>query len=234
MTEPANNSKMSELTPEVSPETIPEISPKPNPEPNPEPAIVLEPPAKTETAQWSKTLIDMGAPLVFAGVYFTTKDLLLATGVLIVTSIIAVIAAYVLEKRLAVMPLIAAGAAIIFGGLTLIFHDPSFIKIKVTIMNGLFGGVLLVGLAFKKVFLKMLMGEAIRLKDQAWKTLTLSYGLYFFAVALSNEIIWRTQSDAFWVTWRASLFFITIGFSIALAPFLMKNMITDEDKAPKS
>jgi intracellular septation protein len=193
---------------------------------------------KAKSGNTIKMAIDFGAPLAFGLTYFgaekfgqfADKDmpLLIATGVLVVASTIALIAAYVLEKRVAWMPLIVAVFAIVFGGLTLWLHDTRIIKIKLTVIECFLGAVMLGGLALKKNPLKALIGDSLPLKDEAWGTLTLAYGLFFFAIGIANEFIWRTQTEAIWVTWKSSLFFVTVIFSICMAPYLMKHMKTDD------
>ncbi len=183
---------------------------------------------------WVKMAIDFGAPLAFGATYFIAgrmphadKDfpLLLATGVLAGTSALALVAGFVLEKRVAWMPLVVGLFALVFGGLTLYFHDTRFIKMKLTFLNAAFGLTLLGGLYLKKAPLKALLGEALPLKEEAWPRLTLYYGLFFLVVAVANEIIWRTQAEAVWVTFKSSMFLVTLAFSLCLTPFLMKNLV---------
>lgn len=111
-------------------------------------------------------MIDLGAPIAFAAVYFFTKDFMLATAVLIAGCVVAMAAGYYFERKIAPMPLITALAAIIFGGLTLFLKDPTILKIKLTILYGLFATILLGGLVFKKLFLKDLLGSALRISDE--------------------------------------------------------------------
>jgi intracellular septation protein len=183
---------------------------------------------------WVKMAIDFGAPIAFALTYFilgrfsfADKDfpLLAATGVLVTASTLALIAGFIIEKRVAWMPLIVGIFALVFGGLTLLLHDTRIIKMKLTVFNAAFSLLLFGGLWLKKQPLKAVIGEAIRLKPEAWDKLSLYYALYFMGVAIANEIIWRTQAESIWVGFRASLFVVTIVFSLALAPFLMKNML---------
>jgi intracellular septation protein len=178
--------------------------------------------------QWVKQAIDIGAPLVFAAVYFVTKDFMKATAVLIGASVIAVVAGLIIDRRIPMMPLITAGVAIVFGGLTLYFKDPRILKMKMTILYGLLAAVLLIGQAFNKPFLKMMLGGAVPLRDEAWPKLTIIYALFFAVLAVINEIIWRTQPDGTWVAFKASIFVILIAFSILLTPFLMKNMVVED------
>lgn len=179
-------------------------------------------------SQYIKTFIDLGGLVGFAAVYFITKDFLLATWILVGVSIVAVVLGLVLDKKIAYGPLVTAVLAIIFGGLTLVFKDPRILKMKLTIIYGVFTLILLGGFYFKKMPLKLILGQALPLKEEAWKTISLAYAGFFATVALANEIIWRTQSEEFWVMFKTALFFVFIAFSVALAPYMMKNMIPEE------
>lgn len=214
-----------------------------------ETAIEADPDAGFAPAEvkqnYVKMAIDFGAPIAFGVTYFAAgkfghfadhdMPLLIATGVLVASSALALAAGFIFERRVAWMPLIVGAFALVFGGLTLIFHDTRFIKMKLTFLNLAFGAVLLGGLWLKKQPLKGLIGDALPLKEEAWPKLTLYYGLFFLAVAISNEIIWRTQPEAFWVTFKSSLFVVTLIFSLCLTPFLMKNMVmakAPDEKSP--
>jgi intracellular septation protein len=186
-----------------------------------------------------KMAVDFG-PLVAFGLTFLVykllkiepqKDALIwASGALGAASLVALIAGLILEKRIAWIPLVSCVITIPMTALTVLTHDPVFVKIKMTIVDGLIGSVLLGGLWLKKEPLKVLLGETLRLKDAAWPRLTLYYALFYYAMAAINEIVWRTQSDNIWVTWKmVSIIGGPVVFSIALLPFMMKNMITDPD-----
>ena len=188
------------------------------------------------TARWVRIAVDYGAPIAFAVTFYGFgRDLILATGVLVAASLLALIVGFVLERRLAPMPLIAGGFALVFGGLTLIFHDPSFVKMKITFQNAAFAVALLGGLALNKNPLKALLGESLKMADSAWRQLTLRYGLYFVAVAIANEVIRNTQSDAFWVNFRTALLPLAIVFSLSQTPFMMKHLQKPDegDTAPE-
>jgi len=187
------------------------------------------PPAKK--TDWLRMVIDYAAPLAFLAVWLIKRDYLLATKVLMVGSVVAVIAGLVLQKRLAPLPLVAGGFAIVFGTLTLVFHDPKFIKMKMTFVDISFGVVVLSGLFFKRMPLKQLMGDALVMPDVAWRTLSLRYGLFFFAIAAINEAVWRTQTDKIWGWWRVVALAAPFVFSAFQAPLLMK-YIEDPDKVP--
>jgi len=127
------------------------------------------------------------------------------------------------------LPLISGGAALVFGTLTLVFHNSMFIKIKPTVMNLAFGLALFGGLILKKNPLKLLLGEAFALPDRAWRTLTINYGLFFFFVAGLNEVVWRTQPDATWVIFRfPGLLILSVVFSLTQVPMMMKHAIPPE------
>ena len=101
---------------------------------------------------------------------------------------------YALTRHLPVMPLVTAVIVVVFGGLTLALQDETFIKLKPTIIYVLFGGALLGGLAFRKPLLGMVFDSVFHLTDEGWRKLTLRWALFFFALAVLNEIVWRTQS----------------------------------------
>ncbi|MBW8882416.1 MAG: septation protein IspZ [Asticcacaulis sp.] len=201
-------------------------------------------PPKKAGQNYVKMTIDFGAPIAFGLTYlvavklFKFEDhnmpLLIATGVLVGASALALVAGFIFEKRVAWMPLIVGLFAMLFGGLTLYFHDTRFIKMKLTFLNLAFGIALLGGLVLKKQPLKALLAEALPLKEEAWPKLTLYYGLFFLAVGVTNEFVWRTQPEGYWVAFKSSLFLVTLAFSVLLTPFLLKNMnmpSKDESKA---
>ncbi|HWU51014.1 MAG TPA: septation protein IspZ [Asticcacaulis sp.] len=186
-----------------------------------------------------KLAVDYG-PLIAFGLTFLvcrflkmtdkSEPLIIASGVLGVASLLAFVGGLLLEKRIAWIPLLSALIAIPFSLLTVFFHDTVFVKIKMTIIDVLIGSILVGGLLLKKQPLKALLGEALKLKETAWPRLTLYYALFYFAMAAINEVVWRTQSDDVWVTWKMiSIIGGPVVFSIALLPFLMKNMLVEPD-----
>lgn len=190
-----------------------------------------------------KVAIDYGPIIAFGATFFLvpvlgiaprSEALIWASGVLAVTSVIAVILGLLLEKRIAWLPLIAALLGIPFAILTVVFKDPVFVKLKMTIVNVLIGGGLLIALGFGKNPFKSLLGSSLQLKDAAWPRLTVYYALFYLLMGVANEFIWRTQSDEVWVSWKmGSLIGGPILLTIALIPFLMKNMITPESETPQ-
>lgn len=185
------------------------------------------------TRDWIRYFVDYSALVVFMAAFFATgRNLPTATWWLVGGSAVALLVGAIVERRIAPFPAIAGGAALLFGGLSLFFHDPRLLKIKPTVMNLVFALVLFVGLAMRKHPLKLLLGEAFEMPDSAWRSLTLRYGLFFVALAAANEVVWRTQSDATWVLFRfPGLLIVTVIFSLTQAPFLAR-YVRGEDMPP--
>lgn len=188
-----------------------------------------------------KLAVDYGPLIAWAATFFacrvfkltTTSDdaLVWASGVLGAASLVALVAGLLLEKRLAWIPLVSCLITIPFAVMTVYFHNPMFVKIKMTIVDALIGAILLGAVLLKKEPLKALLGDSLKLKDAAWPRLTLYYALFYFAMAALNEVIWRTQSNGVWVTWKlASIVGGPILLTLCLMPFLMKNLISSDDK----
>ena len=108
-----------------------------------------------------------------------------------------------MEKKIPMVPLLGGIFITLFGGLTIYFDNPIFIYVKPTIINILFGIALLFGKFFSdEPILKKMLGKSIQLTDEGWKILNLRWVYFFFGLALLNEIIWRTQSEEFWVNFK--------------------------------
>jgi intracellular septation protein len=125
-----------------------------------------------------------------------------ATAVFMAAIVIALGVSYALTRHLPAMPLVTALIVLVFGSLTLVLHDELFIKLKPTIIYVLFGGTLLAGLAFGKSLLGILFDSVFDLTEEGWRRLTFRWALFFFALAILNEIVWRTQSTDFWVSFK--------------------------------
>jgi intracellular septation protein len=178
--------------------------------------------SSTEQApRWLKPAIDYGPLAVFFASY-VTLGLMAATAALIAASLIALLLAWRLERRVPLVPLITAAIVVVFGGLTLWLQDETFIKMKPTIVQAMFALILLGGLAFGRSLLKPLLGPMMPpMSDRAWRQLTLRYALFFLAMAGLNELVWRTQSTDFWVTFKVfGLPALTILFILSQLPFV--------------
>lgn len=151
-----------------------------------------------------------------------------ATAVFMAATLVSLAVSWYLTGKLAVVPLVSAVFVAIFGALTLWLHDKLFIQVKVTLLNALFGAILLTGLAFGRSYIKFIMDQAIHMPDAAWRTLTLRWGVYFLSIAALNEVLRRTLSWDHWVTFKAFGFLaITLVFALANAPFMAQHMHSD-------
>jgi intracellular septation protein len=148
-----------------------------------------------------KLVLDLGPLLVFFAAN-SRFGVFAATGAFMAAIVIALAVAYALTRHLPVMPLVTAVVVVVFGTLTLVLHDELFIKVKPTIIYVLFGGVLLGGLAFGKSLLGVVFDSVFHLTDEGWRKLTLRWALFFLALAVLNEIVWRTQTTDVWVSFK--------------------------------
>ena len=151
-----------------------------------------------------KFITDFGPLLVFFVIYFRNEqDLKIAIPPFIVATLIALLVMYVLEKKLPMVPLISGILITLFGGLTLYFDNKIFFYMKPTIINIMFAGILFFGRYFtEKPLLKVFFKTAFKLEDEGWKKLNTRWIFFFIFVALLNEIVWRTQTEAFWVNFK--------------------------------
>jgi intracellular septation protein len=148
-----------------------------------------------------KLVLDIG-PLVLFFAANAKFGIYAGTGAFMVAVLAALAVAYVLTRRIEVVPLVTAIIVLIFGGLTLVLHDDLFIKVKPTIIYLLFGGTLLGGLAFGKPLLGMVFDSVFDLTEEGWRKLTWRWAIFFFVLAILNEIVWRNFSTDFWVSFK--------------------------------
>lgn len=174
---------------------------------------------------WARILVEWG-PLIAFFIANAKGGIFWATGVFMVATAVALTVSWTLTRKLALVPLIGAVFVALFGGLTLWLQNDTFIKVKVTLVNVLFGAILLTGLYFGKQFLKLVLGETLKMDDAGWRILTLRWGLFFFALAGLNEIIWRTVSTDLWVNFKVfGILPLTLLFAISQAPLMNRHMI---------
>jgi intracellular septation protein len=171
--------------------------------------------AASPPSPWMKLLIDLG-PLVAFFLTYGRAGIYWATGVLMVATVIALVASWKLLGHISVAPAATAVLVIVFGGLTFWLDDPSFIKLKPTIINLLFAGILIAGLWMRRPLLKLILGEALRLTDEGWQKLTIRWIVFFLAVAALNEIVWRNFSEQTWVNFKVfGILPLTLLFAMA-------------------
>ncbi len=172
-----------------------------------------------------KPVTEYGALVVFFGAY-VLFDLITATAALMIATAAALALSYAVSRRVPLMPLITAGVVGVFGGLTLWLNDETFIKLKPTIVQGLIAAVLLGGLAFRRSLLKPVLGAAWQMNDEGWRRLTFRFGIFFVAMALLNEAVWRTQSTDFWVSFKVfGIMGLTFLFILTQLPLLNRHHI---------
>ena len=177
---------------------------------------------KKQLNPFVKFALDLGPLLLFfaANARF---GIFAATGVFMAAALTAVTVTYALTRHLALMPMVTAVIVLVFGSLTLILHDETFIKVKPTIIYCLFGGTLLGGLAFGKPLLGTLLDQMFTLTEEGWHKLTLRWALFFFTLAVLNEIVWRTQTTDFWVAFKVfGVMPLTFAFGALQLPLLNK------------
>ena len=174
-----------------------------------------------------KLLIDVG-PLAVFFIFYTRSGLQASILPLMIATVIAVLFSYILEKKIPIMPTVGAGIVLIFGGLTIYFDNEVFIKMKPTIINLIFAIILYGGMLVKKPLLKILLGAALRLKEEGWRILTYRWIGFFIALAVLNEIVWRTQSTDIWVNFKVfAILPITFIFTMTQFPLIKKYQIED-------
>ena len=175
----------------------------------------------------SKLLIDIG-PLAVFFIFYTRSDLQTAILPLMIATVVAVLFSYVIEKKIPIMPTAGAVIILIFGGLTIYFDNETFFKMKPTIINILFAGILYGGIVLNKPLLRYLLGAALKLQDEGWDILTKRWIAFFIALAILNEIIWRTQTTDIWVNFKVfGILPITFIFTLTQFSTIKKYQIED-------
>jgi len=174
-----------------------------------------------------KLLIDIG-PLAVFFIFYTRSGLQASILPFMVATVIAVLFSYILEKKIPIMPTVGAGIVLLFGGLTIYFDNDVFFKMKPTIINLLFGVILYGGILINKLLLKYLLGAALKLEEEGWKILTQRWIGFFIALAILNEVVWRTQSTDIWVNFKVfGILPITFIFTMTQFPLIKKYQIED-------
>jgi intracellular septation protein len=170
-----------------------------------------------------KLALELG-PLVLFFVGNARWGIFTATAVFMVAILIALAVSYALTKRLPVMAVVSGVIVTVFGGLTLFLQDETFIKVKPTIIYAMFGATLLAGLVFRKPLLEIVFDSVFNLTEEGWRKLTLRWSLFFFFMAVLNEVVWRTQSTDVWVSFKLfGAVPLTFVFAAFQYPLLMRH-----------
>ena len=206
---------------------------------------------------WIRQVVDFGAIAAFALAFLVLRlqgltgdeALVKATWALVAGATVAVAVGLFVEKRLALMPLLVGGFALVFGVLTLVFNDDLFVKLKVTVLNASLAVALLGGTLLGRQPLKALLGTVIPVNDRAWHILTIRYGFFFLAVALVNEAVrsealvaWAAPKLGLsgvdpadvWFSFRGVLWIASTAFGLAQVPLIMKNLVEDSPVDPSA
>ena len=158
--------------------------------------------------------------------------LLIATALFMVATVISLIVSKIVFKHLPIMPFVSGIVVMVFGSLSIWLQDETFIKMKPTIVNTLFGVVLLGGLFFGKSLLGYVFNAAFQLDAEGWRKLTLRWGIFFLFLAVLNEVVWRNFSDAVWVNFKVwGTMPITILFTLAQMPLIMRHSLEADAQA---
>ena len=178
-----------------------------------------------------KLALEFG-PLAIFFVVSAKTNLIYATAALMIGVVVSLGLAYALTRRVPTMPLVTAVAVLFFGALTLYFDDPVFIKMKPTIVNVIFGSALLGALWFGKPLLPIVLDVALNLDRRGWDKLTFRWGVFFFVLAALNEVVWRTQTDQAWATFKVfGTMPITIVFALAQIPLILRHELKEPPEA---
>jgi len=183
---------------------------------------------------WRKLVLELGPLGVFFAVnaiFGKSHGLYPATAALMVATVVALAVSWRTMHRVPIMPLVSGVVVMVFGTLTLILQDELFIKLKPTIVNILFGTVLVGGLAFGKSLLGVVFDSVFDLDAEGWRKLTLRWGLFFFVLAALNEVVWRNFSTDSWVTFKVfGIMPLTFLFALSQVPLIQRHAIESGDE----
>ena len=208
--------------------------------------------ARPQLNPWLKLALDLGplllfffanakpalfepwlAPLIPEAVQTGERaGIFVATAVFMVAIVVALLVSYALTRRLPVMALVSAVIVVVFGGATLVLQNETFIKLKPTIIYLLFTATLLGGMIFRKALLAAVFDQVFHLTEEGWRKLTLRWALFFLALAILNELVWRTQSTDTWVAFKVfAVAPLTFVFAALQYPLLMRYDATPKDES---
>lgn len=207
-----------------------------------EPALENDAPEKRELAPFLKLILEMGPLIVF---FFANSraaqleaafpslvslggPIFIATAMFMLALTVSLVVSYALTRTLPLLPVITFGLVMVMGGLTLWLQNDTFIKVKPTIVNSMFGAIILLGLALGRNFLKLVLDYAFNMDEEGWNKLALRWGIFFFVLAAINEVVWRGFSTEFWVAFKVwGMMPITILFTATQIPMIQRHTLDD-------
>lgn len=177
-----------------------------------------------------KLLVEFGPIVVFFATY-KYSDIFMATMLMLAVTGVGLIISYIIDRRIS-MPLLISGSVLLLtGSITLVSGDPMFIKMKPTIVNFVFGAILLAGYLKGNGLIKYVFASAIKMSDQCWIILSKRFSYYFFTVAIINELVWRNYPEEFWVNFKVFGFVpLTVLFILLQTPFIYRNQLKDKEQ----
>jgi intracellular septation protein len=193
-----------------------------------QPEARTKPEKDSEQSVVAKLLIELGPLLVFFGVN-AAYGIFAGTGAFMAATVLSLSLAWWLYHKVPVMPLVSAVIVLAFGGLTIYLQDDTFIKLKPTIVYTMFAILLVAGLFARKPVLALLFGPVFNLTDEGWRKLTLRWAVFFIAMAVLNEYVWRNYSTDTWVSFKAFGFLpITFLFAMAQVPLMQRHGVAED------
>jgi intracellular septation protein len=178
-----------------------------------------------------KLALELG-PLVIFFLANSRYGIFTATAIFMVAIFISLAVSWILTRHLPIMAIVTAVLVLVFGTLTLVLHDETFIKIKPTIIYAMFGAVLAGGLLFGRSLISILFDSVFRLTPEGWRVLSIRWAIFFFAMAALNEVVWRTQTTEFWVAFKAfGVVPLTLLFGATQYPVLTKHQAPESDES---
>lgn len=184
--------------------------------------------------QGLKLALEAG-PLVIFFIINAKMGIFVATAVFMAVTVAALGYSYLKLKKLPTMPLVGGAFILVFGGLTIVLEDDTFIKLKPTIVNTLFSAALFIGLAMNKNFLKTVLESALTLDDEGWRKLAIRWAWFFLVLAALNELVWRTQTTDMWVNFKVfGIMPLTLAFSFSQLPLIMRHQPDEEEQTEEA
>lgn len=175
-------------------------------------------------------VLDLGPLLVFFAA-FRFYGIFTATACFMAAILLALFAGYIRERRFSPMPLVTAALVLIFGTLTLYLRNDMFIKMKPTVLYGLFSVLLAGGLACNRLFIKYVFSQAFELDDAGWRALTWRWAGFFLALAVLNEVMWRNFPTSVWISFKVwAIIPLIFLFALAQTPLIFRHQIKDENE----